>query len=157
MNEMHDVRRVVLVVMDGLRPDAISAFGLPTIGAVFQTGASTFSGRTVSPSVTAAAMTSLFTGVGPEGHGVNGSRFGLPWGTLQVTPLPMALCWRSRPRPPPGAGAGSAPFLAARSATRTVDMHVQRLRSKLGDHADWLETVRGSGCPRRVRGRRCRG
>jgi len=29
--------------------------------------------------------------------------------------------------------------------TRTVDMHVQRLRTKLGDHADWIETVRGFG------------
>jgi len=30
-------------------------------------------------------------------------------------------------------------------ATRTVDMHVQRLRSKAGDAADWIETVRGFG------------
>jgi two-component system phosphate regulon response regulator PhoB len=30
-------------------------------------------------------------------------------------------------------------------ATRTVDMHVQRLRGKLGDAADWIETVRGFG------------
>lgn len=29
--------------------------------------------------------------------------------------------------------------------TRTVDMHVQRLRRKLGPGADWLETVRGFG------------
>ncbi len=29
--------------------------------------------------------------------------------------------------------------------TRTVDMHVQRLRSKLGDAADLIETVRGFG------------
>jgi two-component system, OmpR family, phosphate regulon response regulator PhoB len=29
--------------------------------------------------------------------------------------------------------------------TRTVDMHVQRLRRKLGPAADWLETVRGFG------------
>ncbi|MEN8375758.1 MAG: response regulator transcription factor [Gemmatimonadota bacterium] len=29
--------------------------------------------------------------------------------------------------------------------TRTVDMHVQRLRSKLGSGADWIETVRGFG------------
>jgi two-component system phosphate regulon response regulator PhoB len=29
--------------------------------------------------------------------------------------------------------------------TRTVDMHVQRLRSKLGPAADLLETVRGFG------------
>jgi len=29
--------------------------------------------------------------------------------------------------------------------TRTVDMHVQRLRAKLGDEADLIETVRGLG------------
>ena len=29
--------------------------------------------------------------------------------------------------------------------TRTVDMHVQRLRSKLGDYGDLIETVRGFG------------
>lgn len=29
--------------------------------------------------------------------------------------------------------------------TRTVDMHVQRLRAKLGDAGDWVETVRGVG------------
>jgi DNA-binding response OmpR family regulator len=26
-----------------------------------------------------------------------------------------------------------------------VDMHVQRLRSKVGEGADWIETVRGFG------------
>ena len=30
-------------------------------------------------------------------------------------------------------------------ATRTVDMHVQRLRSKVGEQGDWIETVRGFG------------
>jgi two-component system, OmpR family, phosphate regulon response regulator PhoB len=35
--------------------------------------------------------------------------------------------------------------VTANIATRTVDMHVQRLRTKLGDHADWIETVRGFG------------
>jgi two-component system phosphate regulon response regulator PhoB len=29
--------------------------------------------------------------------------------------------------------------------TRTVDMHVQRLRSKLGEAGDMIETVRGFG------------
>ena len=35
--------------------------------------------------------------------------------------------------------------VTANIATRTVDMHVQRLRNKLGDAADWIETVRGFG------------
>ncbi len=32
-----------------------------------------------------------------------------------------------------------------RIQTRTVDMHVRRLRSKLGEVGDWIETVRGFG------------
>lgn len=35
--------------------------------------------------------------------------------------------------------------VTARIATRTVDMHVQRLRSKAGEDGDWIETVRGFG------------
>lgn len=35
--------------------------------------------------------------------------------------------------------------VTANIATRTVDMHVQRLRNKLGAEADWVETVRGFG------------
>ena len=29
--------------------------------------------------------------------------------------------------------------------SRTVDVHVQTLRQKLGDHAEFIETVRGVG------------
>ncbi len=32
-----------------------------------------------------------------------------------------------------------------RPRTRTVDMHIRRLRSKLGSAGDWIETVRGCG------------
>lgn len=35
--------------------------------------------------------------------------------------------------------------VTARITTRTVDMHVQRLRAKAGAAADWVETVRGFG------------
>jgi two-component system phosphate regulon response regulator PhoB len=35
--------------------------------------------------------------------------------------------------------------VTARITTRTVDMHVQRLRGKVGEAADWIETVRGFG------------
>ena len=34
---------------------------------------------------------------------------------------------------------------AERMQTRTVDMHVRRLRSKLGEEAERIETVRGFG------------
>ena len=39
----------------------------------------------------------------------------------------------------------TGPEIAVRIRTRTVDMHVRRLRSKLGAVGDWIETVRGFG------------
>jgi two-component system phosphate regulon response regulator PhoB len=40
--------------------------------------------------------------------------------------------------------------VADRIQTRTVDMHVRRLRAKLGVAGDWVETVRGFGYRLRV-------
>lgn len=70
--------RVVVVVLDGLRPDAISAYGLTQWTRLAALGADTRTGRSVNPSVTAAALTSLFTGVDPRVHGIQGERFQLP-------------------------------------------------------------------------------
>ena len=39
----------------------------------------------------------------------------------------------------------TGPEVASRIRTRTVDMHIRRLRTKLGDVGDWIETVRGFG------------
>ena len=39
----------------------------------------------------------------------------------------------------------TGPEVAGRIRTRAVDMHVRRLRSKLGQVGDWIETVRGFG------------
>ncbi len=44
--------------------------------------------------------------------------------------------------------------VADRIHTRTVDMHVRRLRGKLGSAGDWIETVRGFGYRFRTAGRR---
>ncbi len=40
--------------------------------------------------------------------------------------------------------------ISERIQTRTVDMHIRRLRSKLGPVGDWVETVRGFGYRFRV-------
>jgi two-component system phosphate regulon response regulator PhoB len=37
------------------------------------------------------------------------------------------------------------PGASERIQTRTVDMHVRRLRGKLGETGDWIETIRGFG------------
>jgi predicted AlkP superfamily phosphohydrolase/phosphomutase len=84
-------RRVVLVVLDGLRPDAIDAFSLLHLLALEGAGASTRTATTVAPSVTAAAMGSLLTGVPPQMHGLTSDRFHIPRPTGTVHPLPATL------------------------------------------------------------------
>ena len=83
--------RVILVVADGLRPDIIPLLELPTLGRLVRQGASTLHGRTVRPSVTAAAMASLLTGVEPHIHGLASSRFRIPRPIATLDPLPAVL------------------------------------------------------------------
>ncbi|HEU4995440.1 MAG TPA: alkaline phosphatase family protein [Gemmatimonadaceae bacterium] len=85
------VERVVLVVLDGLRPDTIDVCGLENWKRLAARGASTLAGTTVGPSVTAAAMASLFTGVPPELHGLKSDKFHLPRARGVIHPLPRCL------------------------------------------------------------------
>jgi predicted AlkP superfamily pyrophosphatase or phosphodiesterase len=91
MNPPSAIHRVVLVVLDGLRPDAIDAFGLSALSTLAARGASTLTARTVTPSVTAAAMASLFTGVAPRHHGVVSDRFHIPRRRASIDPVPRLL------------------------------------------------------------------
>jgi arylsulfatase A-like enzyme len=91
MDYRPDVRRVVVVVLDGLRPDAIPALGLRCWQRLAREGAASLRGTTVGPSVTAAAMASLLTGVPPEAHGLRSDRFHLPRRRQPLHPLPRVL------------------------------------------------------------------
>jgi len=97
MNRTFDVRRVVLVVLDGLRPDAIDAFGLTHISSLAARGAWTHDARTVAPSVTAAAMATLLTGQTPARHGVVSDRFHIPRRRGPLDPLPRVLATAGYP------------------------------------------------------------
>ena len=91
------VRRVVLVVLDGLRPDAIQQFRLQRIASLARRGASTFRAQTVSPSITPCAMASLLTGAAPERHGVQSEHFHLPRPRGPVHPVAKELAKHSMP------------------------------------------------------------
>ncbi len=86
-----EVERVIVVVLDGLRPDAITKFGLSNVLRLARNGAATLEGSTVGPSVTAAAMASLLTGADPSRHGLQSDRFHVPRATGPVHPLPREL------------------------------------------------------------------
>ena len=103
MRQPRAIRRVIVVVADALRPDAIEAFDLINFRHLARCGASTMSATTVNPSVTAAAMTSLLTGVSPSVHGLESDRFHIPRPRGPLMPLPRALA---------AAGYPSSAFLA---------------------------------------------
>jgi arylsulfatase A-like enzyme len=82
--------RIIFVILDGLRPDAVTPHTMPCLDAVGRSGWRS-SATTVSPSVTVAALGSLATGVSPSVHGLREGA--LPplsrLGTLR--PLPAIL------------------------------------------------------------------
>ena len=98
MAPIRPISRVVVVVLDGLRPDAIDVFQLHHLRRLMQLGASTLCATTVAPSVTAAAMTSLLTGVHPDTHGLRSDRFHIPRSRETLFPLPRVLHDRQTPR-----------------------------------------------------------
>ena len=62
------MRRVVLVLADGLRPDAITRTDMPSLDALARSYTTALRASTVRPSRTVAALASLATGVAPQTH-----------------------------------------------------------------------------------------
>ncbi|MFQ5839099.1 MAG: alkaline phosphatase family protein [Candidatus Methylomirabilales bacterium] len=62
--------RVLLVSIDGLRPDAITEAHTPTLARLVKQGASSLTAQTIFPSRTLPAHTSMTTGLVPARHGM---------------------------------------------------------------------------------------
>jgi len=70
---------VVVISIDGLRPDAIGMFGATTLNRLIGEGSYTLSATTILPSKTLPAHTSMLTGQPPSMHGVSwNTDIGLP-------------------------------------------------------------------------------
>jgi predicted AlkP superfamily pyrophosphatase or phosphodiesterase len=61
---------VILIVIDGVRPDILVGADTPNIDDLAASGSFTWNAWTVTPSVTLSAIPSIFTGATPEVHGV---------------------------------------------------------------------------------------
>jgi arylsulfatase A-like enzyme len=64
------MRRVVIVLADGLRPDAITPTDMPSLDALGRAYTVALHATTVRPSRTVAALASLATGLAPDSHGL---------------------------------------------------------------------------------------
>ena len=63
-------RRVLLITIDGLRPDVLLRADMPKVRRLMDSGSFTMWGRTVPECYTLPAHVSLLTGVSPQKHGV---------------------------------------------------------------------------------------
>ena len=79
-------RRVVLFVIDGLRPDALPHSHTPQIDRLVAQGAYTWQAQTVIPSISLPCHLSMFCAVAPERHGV----FSNAW-TQPPSPVPSLI------------------------------------------------------------------
>jgi predicted AlkP superfamily pyrophosphatase or phosphodiesterase len=61
---------VVVISIDGLRPDVIEVYGARVLQRMLREGAYTLTARTVYPSKTLPSHTSMLTGLPPEVHGI---------------------------------------------------------------------------------------
>jgi predicted AlkP superfamily pyrophosphatase or phosphodiesterase len=62
------VRRVIVALLDGLRPDAVTPTTMPALCALGEAHTLATDARTIRPSVTVAALASIATGVSPDTH-----------------------------------------------------------------------------------------
>jgi hypothetical protein len=84
-------KRVVLAVIDGLRPEAIYEFNLSNIKTIADLGASTLTGQSVSPTYATTCVASLMTGVSPSEHGMQTDRLSFPRHLGRVESLPRVI------------------------------------------------------------------
>jgi hypothetical protein len=85
------IRKALLVVIDGLRPDLITGEDLPVLHALQERSWRPMEARTVRPSITVAALTSLGSGVAPATHGFTEARLLHLPRVRTLSPLPAEL------------------------------------------------------------------
>jgi predicted AlkP superfamily pyrophosphatase or phosphodiesterase len=82
---------IIVVSIDGLRPDAIDNAQATTLLNLIEGGLSFDNAHTVRPSVTLPAHTSMFTGLDPEQHGITWDHYAESYGPVRfVTALELA-------------------------------------------------------------------
>lgn len=64
-------RRVLILSLDGLRPDAISLAPMPNLMKLMESSAYSLTAQTIHPSVTLPSHTSMLSGLCPDKHGVD--------------------------------------------------------------------------------------
>ncbi|HVH10647.1 MAG TPA: alkaline phosphatase family protein [Gemmatimonadales bacterium] len=85
------MRRLVIVLVDGLRPDAVAPGLMPSLDALSRRFTLARQASTIRPSATVAALASLATGVSPETHRLTEPGLGFLAALRSVRPVAREL------------------------------------------------------------------
>jgi predicted AlkP superfamily pyrophosphatase or phosphodiesterase len=66
---------VVFIMLDGVRPDALTTANCPTLNSLCERGSSTMQARSVMPSITLPCHMSIFHSVPPTRHGITSNTY----------------------------------------------------------------------------------
>ena len=80
--------KVILILTDGMRPDALTSCGHPFVEKMKEMSTYTLGARTVMPSITLPCHMSLF-------HSVDPARHGTPITFICLRCAPSTVLWRS--------------------------------------------------------------
>ena len=86
-----DVQHVVIISIDGMRPDRMLYANMPTVRALLAKGAYTFWARTTAVSVTLPSHVSMVTGVKPQKHGIAWNTDTLPFERIVYPARPTVM------------------------------------------------------------------
>ncbi len=82
-----EAENVVIIVVDGLRPDALKPAKTPVLDGMIKRGSSALKAQTVPPGLTLPTITSMLTGLPVEAHGVDWNDYELQRGYLKAPTL----------------------------------------------------------------------
>lgn len=91
---MSDIAHVIILGVDGLRPDQVNARTMPNLHALKQRGVVSSDHRTVFPSETRGALSALANGAKPESTGVLGNDFYARSGSNRLAGTDTIHDWR---------------------------------------------------------------
>lgn len=103
------VDHVVIISIDGLRPDLLLRNDTPNLRRMYRAGAYTFWAKTTPNSITLPSHTSMLTGVNPRKHGIEWNR-DLPLSRPIYPTVPTIFFWAKRYGYTTGMAAGKSKF-----------------------------------------------
>jgi hypothetical protein len=142
-------RRLILVLTDGLRPEAITPTTMPSLHRLSQAFTVALEARTVRPSATVAALASLATGVAPDSHRLIQPGLGFLPRVSRLRPVARELSRRGVPADVVIAEVPTAALpviwtLASAAGVRRLLPAGRRARDT-ATAADWIASEPGAG------------